>query len=273
MAKKSKSDPTPKKPPATFAVVFEGKGIAPEKLPFRVIADVLGSVQRLASGIDVDSAAHVPEEDAIGLLDVKRGSAVFSCFARNPHSATEHLRWTGEVLCSEVAPNDERPVDFILSPIRKLSQIAKSLRCSISVRSSDSRKVLAYVDLDTWDRVAKAMLTVGPTSIVGKVMRVGGATNQKCCLRVPGRDRLLYCEVPSRELARKMGQHLYSEIAATGIATWLNRSWKLMEFEILSMELHRASGYIDALNALYKSGGEAWDAIEDHERYIKGMRQ
>jgi|GEM_PF-987285 len=264
-----------KKPPATFEVVFSGQNITPEKLPLRVIADSLGAVQRLASGLDLEAASTVPETDAIGLLDIKRGSAVFSCVARNPVVAKEHLRWTGEVLTAVEPPaeSDPRPIDFILWPVRTLSQFAKALDCSIMVREPGTRNVLAIVEATSWDRLSRTMLTTGPTTQVGKVVRVGGATHVKCSMRIPGRDRLLYCDVPSDDVARRLGQHLYEEVTVSGTATWLQRGWKLLRLEIHTMQVRSSGGYLDVLDQLYKIGGNAWDEIGDHEDYIRGLRK
>src|SRR5262245_13838516 len=116
----------PKKPTTTFEAVFEGPGVYPEVIPLSQLARVLSAVQRLAAGYEAgDEEEEVREtpEWKIGLLNVRRGSAVYGFAAPVPAVALGNLRETGEAL--------ERPEriegrEYILGPVEELSAIARS---------------------------------------------------------------------------------------------------------------------------------------------------
>ena len=71
-----------KKPEPTFEVRFVAPGLVPEKIPLHAISEVLAAVQDLASGRDPFETRQVPQEKLIGLLNVRRGSAIYGCVSR-----------------------------------------------------------------------------------------------------------------------------------------------------------------------------------------------
>jgi hypothetical protein len=98
---------------------------------------------------------------------------------------------------------------------------------------------------------------------------VGGATDKKCGLRVPSQSRMLMCNVASVDVARRLGEKLYQEVAVHGMARWLKTSWRIVAFtirEVYQPKLHSAS---EAIEALRKAGGKGWDNINDPEAFLK----
>lgn len=84
MPKKCAISRSKKKAQPTFEVRFVGPGLSLEKIPLRAVSDALSAVPDLAAGRDPFETAHVPAELSIGLVDVRQGSAVYSCVARAP---------------------------------------------------------------------------------------------------------------------------------------------------------------------------------------------
>jgi hypothetical protein len=260
-------------PAANLEVLFQGKDIAPEKLPLRLISDTLSAVQRLASGLDADEVSQVPDEDAIGLIGVKRGSAIYQCFAHNPRAAIRNIRLAGELI-QRPKETPDVPFEYVINPVHVISRTAAALNCTILVRATNQAKeVLAGFDKNAYDLLARHHLATGSTSITGVVIRAGGATTEKCAFRIAGRRRLMYCTVATRELARRLGRHLYETVLATGTAQWVRRNWKMVSFEVTDVTVtKRAAKLSDAMKALYEAGGSAWDSVQNPEDVIGGMR-
>jgi len=141
------------------------------------------------------------------------------------------------------------------------------------VRLLDERRAeLLSIDRDDYQRISDRLFMSGETTVVGTVQRVGGATGMRCLLRVPGRSRILYCDVESEDLVRRLGQHLYEQIAATGTATWIHHSWRIHEFTIRDFTQPRLGNLTEALEDFRNAGLSAWDQISDPAKYIRELR-
>ena len=206
------------------------------------------------------------DDSSIRLLDVKRGSAVFRFFDQSPTTAIEYLRLVGKVLENpeEIAENDH-----IIRPIERLSATARRLDCSILVRESRQPEViLAKIEPSSYRAFSQRLFITGTTSITGKVQRVGGAAQVRCALRVSFQNGLLYCLVDNADLARKLGDHLYQNVAVHGTASWIKNTWRIVDFKVTSVQYFQEGTISEALESLRKSGGSGWDDVEDAERYL-----
>ena len=94
----------------------------------------------------------------------------------------------------------------------------------------------------------------------------------RCLLRVPGRRRGLYCNVASRQLVRRLGKHLYEQIAATGTATCIHRTWRIYRFTIKDFTQPRLGDPKEAMEQLRNAGLKAWDTIADPGAFIQELR-
>ena len=239
------------KPSPTFEVRFVGRDLLPEKIPLRAVSDALSAVQDMASGRDPYEEQHVQPEKSIGLLDVRRGSAVFSCLAHCPDEALANLRRVGVLLATPDERNDGDGLIAALQPVRSLSEVAKSVGCRVEVTlGGRPKQSLFSVSEDDYDRIAGRLLMTGETTIVGTVEHIGGATGMRCLLRVRGRRRILYCDVKTKDLAQRLGRHLYEEIAAAGTATWLHSSWRIYRFTINDFVQPRLGNVLEAIEEI-----------------------
>ncbi len=243
-----------KVPSATFEVRFIGSDLAPEKIPLRAVSDALSAVQDLASGRDSFETQQVPLEKAIGLLRVSRGSAVYSCVAREPKEALRNLTLVHKYL-SGGDETDDDGLSGALRPIESLSDVAKSLSCSVVVIACGRRRdTLFTVERDAYEKIAGRLFLTGETTVIGTVERAGGTTEMRNAYSIPGRRRILYCDVDSKDLVRRLGQHLYEEIAAVGTAVWLNRSWRIHKFTIRDFAQPRFGNVVDTIRDLRQAG-------------------
>jgi hypothetical protein len=261
-----------KKPPPIFEVSFDGNGIYPEKIPFGVLARALAAIQRLASGLemeDEETTKNGPSEDEtneIQLLSVKRGSAVYKFGGHSPELALKRFNVVGTVLSH---PESIGENDYVLGPLERISAAAKSLKCSVVVREPGRNgAVLARIEPESYEHVARSVFVEGGTSITGEVTRVGGATEVRCALRVPFQSKLLYCKVQNAEVARNLGDSLYKRVTVHGKATWVRGTWRLRSFVVFDMNELQQDTILDAFQSLYDAGGSGWDGIEDPQQHI-----
>ena len=160
-----------------------------------------------------------------------------------------------------------------LHPIEKLSDTARAMGCSIEVAAKNHRTTpLFTICQDSFHSISGRLLTAGETTVIGIVMRAGGATTEKCMLRVPGRHRGLYCDVESRDVVRRLGQHLYEKIVATGTATWIYRNWRIYRFKIKDFTQPKVKDFAKGFRELWDAGLDAWDKIEDPAAFIQELR-
>jgi hypothetical protein len=255
-------------------------GLSPEKIPLRAVSDALSAVQDLASGRDPFETSHVPEEKAIAVVKVRRGSAVYACVSHAPDEAREKLAHVGVMLSSEDGHDMDgdgliaalQPIQSLSGVARLLSDATRSIRCRVEVALIGQQSPLFVIEEDAYERVSSRLLLVGDTTVVGSVQRVGGATGERCMLHIPGRRRGLYCDVQGRDLARRLGEHLYEQIAAAGTATWIHRSWRIYRFTIRDFTQPELGGIEETIEQLRNAGLKAWDQIGDPDAFLREMR-
>jgi len=270
------------KPPPAFEVYFEGDHIYPEAVPVRSLADALSALQRLASSVpateepdDEDDEDEAPVEGhALSLIKIRRGSAVYRVAGPPPFEAQANLETAGRLLATPEQAGSG--FDHMLPPLRSLSAVAKRLKCSITLRTPGKQgapgAVLARIGPSSYDDVADSFFVRGETTILGRVMRVGGATGARCGLRVEFRRKLLICEVESSRVAREIGQKLYEDVEVSGTASWYRDSWRIAAFRIREVKDHPVQGsLLDALRELREAGGSAWDDVADPRAYLEGI--
>jgi len=243
----------------TFEVHFVGPGLAPERIPLRAVSDALSAVQDLASGRDPYETPHVPLDKGIGLVKVRRGSAVYSCVSHAPNEAIPNLSHVGLLLSSTSDhEGEEDGLVAALRPVESLSDVARSIGCRIEVSLvNHNGSPLFVIDKDAYQRISNRLLMHGDTTVIGLVERVGGATSMRCLMRVPGRRRALYCD----------------QIVATGTATWIHSSWRIYRFKIKDFTQPRLGNPVEAIERLRDAGLKAWDRIPDPEAIYQELRQ
>ena len=259
---------------ATLEIRFDAAGLEPEKIPPRILYDALSAIQDLASARDSWITPRVAPEKSIGLIGVRRGSAIYECVSRDPSGAMKNLLKVSALLAATVIPEGQEGTDeliAILRPIKVLSDVAKQVGCRLEISLGNRLKMepVFTVQSDAYEQLSKSLFLTGETTVIGHVERVGGATEMKCLLRVPGRRRLLYCNLGNKQLARRLGEHLYQKIVAQGQATWLHRTWRIVQFRINDFSQPSLGDADEAISDLRNAGLNAWDKIADPESFVR----
>jgi hypothetical protein len=265
---------TKAKPDAAFEVRFVAPGITPWAIPIGRVAEALSAIKRLAigeAGADAeDDSDDESADEAIRLLDVKKGSALFRFTGKSPDTTIKRFRQTGTVLEN---PEKIGANEYILRPVRELSSIAKSLGCSIVIKEpgQDGASLATIVD-NSFDILSRSVLLKGDTKIYGRVQRVGGATEMRCGLRVSFQDRMLFCKVSSVEVARQLGDLLYQNAVCSGSAEWFKGSMSIFSFVIHEVTQPKGTSILASLNNLWKDGLNEWDTFSDPDAVLDEVR-
>jgi len=203
---------------------------------------------------------------------VRRGSAVFQCVARRPEEATDNLRIVSSLLNNpdSIAQDLCDRLAASLQPIEHLSGIARRLGCQLIVSLANAGEELLAIVSDSYEAVSKRVFVTGESTVIGTVERVGGATGVRCLMRIPTRQKLLYCDV-ERDVVRRLGQHLYETIAAIGTATWLHHNWRVHSFRIHDFYQPKLAPVDAMIQSLRDAGLDAWDNIPDPKAYLERL--
>ncbi len=247
---------------------LEGTGIAPDSVPMATLARAFGAINRIVSGHAGDKVGPHEEAGTLRLTQVRRGSAIYTCAAGS--FATPRLRLLGVSLSD---PGHADDIGQFLRPLEELSQVARSLGCTIALCDpGENSAVLARIGGDSYKAVAEAAFIEGETEIAGTVKRVGGVKKTTCGLRVGFQHELLWCEVTSAEVARQLGCYLYQDVIVKGTATWIKRNWRFHKFKVREVTRRESGLLSDALAALRQVGGFHWDSIDDPQAFLDEVR-
>jgi len=268
-----------KAPEPTFEIRFVARGLVPEDIPLHAVSDALSAVQDIASGRDPFETRQVPPERSIGLLKVRRGSAVYSCVARTPDDARANLTRVGTMLANLNGASSEGDLmATAFRPIETLSAVARAIGCRLEIYPTKARKSpLLVIEEGDFQRISERLLFTGETTVIGQVVRVGGATGKRCLMRIPGRHRLLYCDIADNDdnerLVKRLGEKLYEQVVASGTATWIHKSWYIYRFTIANFTQPKMGDPKKAIQRLRDAGLSAWDDIPNPDAYVRETRQ
>ena len=281
--------PLGKKPEADFVVRLVGPRMKPWAVPMRTLAKTLEAVQRLMepteeSGEQLDEgrlgsdSGGEPQKEplvSLRLIDVENSSAAYRVASNDRRYVLDTLRQTRKAIDSPACA--EWPWQ-VLSSLKDLSAIAKAMSCDIEFRAPGPPRrpygeLLATVDATTYQNVENSAFISGSTSVLGTIERVGGATEMRCGLRVPGQPRkMVFCRVTTEDLVRSLGKYMYQDVVVSGDATWARFDLRLRDLVIHSFEPPPAGTIAETFERIRALGGSAWDEIDDPESRIAEMR-
>ena len=268
-----------RKPKPDFEIRLVGREMRPWGVPMRALARALNAVQRLMEPMDEEDIQEeqITAEKAqisnvpLHLIGVVSGSARYSVSANDPTHTINTLTEAGYAL--QNPDSDEWSVD-LLSPIEELSGIARSLGCAIEFKQPGKQeRVFATIDGESYSLLAAKAFVTGESSVYGYLERVGGATDQRCGLRLPSQPkRMIYCTVQTEELIRRLGQHIYENVLVSGTVTWFRRAWRVKHIDVTDFEPSKTGSILETLDRVYEAGGKAWDDVDDPDSLIAEIR-
>ncbi len=270
-----------KKPKPDFVIRMVGPGVRPWIVPMRTLTRALQAVQRLLDqreDHDEEESASdgtEPCEDSIlHLIGLSARSAGYAVASDLGESSLRTLRLVGEAISDPVGA-DWTPA--VLSSVRDLSDVAKSLGCEIELRlpgaGTTYGDVLAKIAPESFANIAEHAFARGRTSVYARLERVGGATEMHCGIRIPKQSRrMVICRLANADLARDLGKHLYEHVVLSGDAEWVRHSWHIRSMYVTAFEPPKTGSVMDALDSIHRAGGEGWDSVVDPEIELQEIR-
>jgi hypothetical protein len=109
----------------TIRIRLVGTGITPASVSVSTMAKTVEAVQALVHGTKAEG-----ESNTLQLLQVKPGSAIYICQSDNAGEAAENVLNLSALIAGEVKAHVGMET---LSPLKRLSRIAKSKNCQIQL--------------------------------------------------------------------------------------------------------------------------------------------
>jgi hypothetical protein len=269
--------PTRRSSKPDFEIRVVGPGIRPMGVSVRALSRILNAVQRLIERTEEEEPEgeekeRVESASPLHLVKIASGSARYGVLSDTADTALATIEDAGKFL-RDPAHSEWEPE--VLSPIQRLSEVAKSLQGDIEFRRPGKEgELLATITSRSYDEMSREAFVTGDSTISGYLERVGGATSYFCGLRLPEQpSRMLICPVESESLVRQLGQHVFENVRVFGTVTWFRRNWRVRKIYVKSFEQPKEGSILEALNRVYEAGGKAWDDVEDVEGFISEMRK
>lgn len=109
------------------------------------------------------------------------------------------------------------------------------------------------------------------TVIYGRVVRVGGTEPRVMFEAASGKT--LFCRVKDEDLARRIGERLYTWVGFEGVAVLDSDSLETVEFRVEKLTDYEGRLSLrDALSELAAVAGPAYAEIENPDEYVAGLR-
>lgn len=205
---------------------LQGGGVIPQTLKAKELAKLAESLENaLLHLVSRDNPEINKEHIFISLVEIKDQSAGlrFSPYLRD-------LLVAGFLtIASSIRTGDfeNLPINTIKS-LKPILQFAKKRNCNAEFRVNDN--TYAVIHPDTAIEIPQSAYITGFTTIYPTVKRAGGV-NPTIALLLPQSVDFLFVET-SEEIAKKLGERLYTVVGLSGFAKWERESLKLVDFRI-----------------------------------------
>lgn len=238
----------------TISVRLYGPDIVPETVSVGQMMELMSAVRSLA-GTD------------LRMKKVKRSSAGYLMVAEDPVFASESLNRSGMAL--------DAPFDYLNSEMIRafdtLKSVVRRLKCRLEVKALDGSWKWNFRG-SKWDEIRQMSIIEDEASVYGELKRVGGATGRRCSLKIPGRKRILYCNIANDSAAKRLGKHLYENVGLHGRGKFFVKDWSILSFTVHSVTMQRKVSFEQMREEIREAGGKDWDQIEDPLNFLRELR-
>ncbi len=231
-------------------------GIKPESVPLTTMTDLMGAIQSLGG-------------PNLRLLNVRRTSAAYELYS--------DLDVGGRVVsnmkrCAEALVTPETYLQSHMLPkFDLITSILKRLNCYMEIFSPD-RSWKWQLKKNQWDGIRDRFCIEDDAVVIGELKKIGGASKNRCTVRVPFQKDLVYCNIENAGIARKLGVYLYSDVELKGRGRFFTRDWKLISFNVSDFLVRKRKSWEQHYQDGRKAGAKAWDEISDPAAFLEEMR-
>jgi hypothetical protein len=243
-----------------------GQDVAPGAVRSRDLAEIISSAEDAIASIVVrDNPELRKDEIVVGLMSIDEGSVSLQFATTLPQLVLPAYSQMAQSIQKD--DYEHLPPDSINS-LQNMTAFSRRRNCQLEFYADDGgRDPLAVITPQTV--ITPIPLMTGLTTIHGKVIRVGGR-KPRLMIELPD-GQSVFCEI-GYELARQLGQRLYSWVGLWGTAKWRSNDLSLQEFRVEQVTQYEDTPLTQAMASLSEAAGEYFEGIEDVQRYVSELR-
>lgn len=157
-----------------------------------------------------------------------------------------------------------------LDALREIHSFVKSKNCEGELFSRNGKTVLKAILLPSTEIPQHPKVTA-QTVIYGRIVRVGGVDPRVMIEQASGKTT--FCRVKDENLARKLGERLYTWAGLEGLATLDSDSLEILEFRVERItEYEGETSLVNAFAQLKELAGKYYADIHNVEKYVSDLR-
>lgn len=253
-----------------FELKFFSKDVHPETIFMRDLAEVLKDLEAgLLSIAHKESPDILKEGFGASLVDISEGCAALKIAPIGEPVMKPAL----EVYTTSIANNrvGKLPAEAQKS-VRTIEAFSVRYKCESQFRLNPNDKNPTAVILPPKEIPIELDTEVkGETDVYGIVERVGGATKPKAFLRLPDGKGLSM--LINKELARELGQWIYSWVCLTGEAEWNEKTNELVSFKVKEVSEYAHRPVDQVMKELSEEFGKFFEDIDDVDGFVSELRE
>lgn len=251
-----------------------GEDLTPEKISSRDIASLIAAFeQMIASVVARDNPALAIDESdvVVGLASIRQGSYILE-FATpyKPEVQSAYSIISDSIMNSDYVYLPSKSVEAIKS-IRKITQKYKT---DIQFwQKRDSLTPIATISGNTRIDVETPVIS-GKTTLYGIVIGVYGEDPPRARLRLTNGNVLSF-RITRRnalEVARQLGQRLYTRVGVKGVADWDARDMSLLDFRIDEVTNYVPRPILESVADLRAIVGHYYGGVDDIDSLVAELR-
>lgn len=250
-----------------FTIRLTGEAVRPQLLPASDLAQLLIAAEQAVLAIALRDHPDAAEELVVGLSAVQDQSIGFAFTSNQPQVA--QAAYAELITLTENHAFRSLPARS-LEGLRTLTRFSREHGGRTQFWNGGTERPLLDLASDFAIEVPAPEYQRGETVLYGRIERVGGV-RPRVRLRVSEHE-VVYGDI-TEEQSRDLGSRLYSDAALRGLATWDAQDGSVVYFRVQEI-LHYHRGKVrEAFKELRDVVGNAYDQIEDVDRYTQQVRE
>jgi hypothetical protein len=239
-------------------IVVRLVGVKPELVPLGAMTELIEAIQSLVKATGPN----------LSIFKIQRKSAAYQLTSpADPGPIVARVKRCAKALSDP----DSHLQSYMLRGFDTINRILGALDCYMQVYSP-VEKWKWQMRQNEWPTVRERYCLEDDGVLIGELKRVGGASQNKCTIRVPFQKKLIYCHIENPDVARRLGQHLYGEVELRGRGIYFTRDWQLLSFKVTEFVVRKNKSWEDHYRDIREAGGRAWDNISDPKAFLEEMR-
>lgn len=249
-------------------MAITGETVSPESVSVSLLSEILTRIERAIGAYAQAKMAEVATEDlTISLVDIRAGSECLTFSV--PEPLVPAVAGISKAL--ELGEHDDLPRSTY-TELYEISDMVSRRGWNFEIREQPRQNVRPAVFgfENALPPPSEPVRVRGTTTLHGRCLRVGGATQPKAEIRPATGSKILNVEL-SEEIAKQLATRLYEEVVLQGEATWNSETWEVESFRVSSVTNYRRTEPTLAFRELAEAAGSEWDEV-DAAAYVRALR-